>query len=216
MFLFFFLIEILSCFVFYQFITSTVFYKKVKESTTSSINNFHSKQLLSVLFFQYWASFFSSVIFVYIFSLLIFLFGTTDWFVLNFLFGFSFFDFSNTNTYLFLFLFLLFTFSFFIKLGLSPVQLFKIEIYKGLPFLSIFFYTVFYFFIFFLFFFYLVIAYFTNIWLLIWYVTFFFLVIGGIYALNLMFDTKFVKAFFAYSTVINTLGFLSLFVVILS
>ena len=37
---------------------------------------------------------------------------------------------------------------------------------------------------------------------------FFFLVIGGIYALNLMFDTKFVKAFFAYSTVINTLGFL--------
>ena len=213
---FFFFLELLSCFVFYQFIVSNTFYSKAKLSSVNSFGLKNNKQVLSVLFFQYWASFFSSVIFVYVFSLLVFFFGSTDWFILNFLFNFSLVNFMSLDLYIYFFVFFLFTFAFFIKLGLSPLQLFKIEIYKGLPFLSIFFYTTFYFFIFFLFFIFITVTYFTNIWLLAWYLIFFFLITGGIYILNLLFDTKFVKAFFAYSTIINTLGFLTLFLTILT
>lgn len=39
-----------------------------------------------------------------------------------------------------------------IKLGMTPIHLYKIEVYKGLPFLSIFLYTTYYFLVYFIFF----------------------------------------------------------------
>jgi len=213
---FFFILEILSCFVFYQFITSKIFFYKVKNSTTSNFSALKNKQILSVLFFQYWASFFSSVILIYVISLIVYNFGTTDWYILNFLISENNFLVFNVDFFFFLTIFFLFTFAFFIKLGFSPIQLFKIEIYKGLPFLSIFFYTTFYFFVYFFIFTYITFVYFSSLWLIIWYFFFFFLFIGSVYILNLLFDVKFIKAFFAYSTIINSIGFLSLFVILIS
>lgn len=56
------------------------------------------------------------------------------------------------NKIIILFINIILIIGFIIKLGVAPIQLYKIEVYKGLPFLSIFFYTTFYFLVFFLFF----------------------------------------------------------------
>jgi hypothetical protein len=50
---FFFFLELLSCFVFYQFIVSNTFYSKAKLSSVNSFGLKNNKQVLSVLFFQY-------------------------------------------------------------------------------------------------------------------------------------------------------------------
>ena len=47
------------------------------------------------------------------------------------------------------FLGLVFIISVFFKLGVTPFHLFKVEVYKGIPLLSIFFYTTYYFIVFF-------------------------------------------------------------------
>ena len=99
-----------------------------------------------------------------------------------------------------------------IKLGITPMHLFKIEVYKGLPFLSIFFYTTYYFIIFFFFFLYtltdflLVFNTITQLFLSL------FLLLGGVYTISLLFDINLTKVFFTYSTVLNTFGFLIVFV----
>lgn len=66
---------------------------------------------------------------------------------------------NNFNFYLFLWV--PFFIGFFLKIGLTPLHLFKIEVYKGIPFISIFFYTTYYFLSFFLFFI-LIVFYYIN------------------------------------------------------
>ena len=171
---FFFVLELISCFIFYQFVVSKSFFKQTKVSTTSTFARIQNKQILSILFFQYWASFFSSVMLIYIISYLLFVFGSSEWVIINQLFSILVINFVNTDLFLFTCLFLLFTLAFFLKLGFTPVQLFKIEIYKGLPFLSIFFYTIFYFFVYFFVYFFIVFYYLVNYWVFIWYFFFFF------------------------------------------
>ncbi len=77
------------------------------------------------------------------------------------------------NYFYFIFLFFIFLFSIFLKIGLSPLHLFKIEIYKGIPFLTIL----------------------------------IFLILGCFYLIFLIFDINFLKVFFAYSTIINSIFF---------
>jgi len=112
-------------------------------------------------------------------------------------------------------LILVFILGVFFKLGITPFHLFKIEVYKGLPFLSIFFYTTYYFVVFFTFFIFLLSDFlnsFINQYYLFLFLVLFF---GSIYVVVLLFDVTFLKAFFTYSTVINTIGFLTAFISIL-
>jgi NADH:ubiquinone oxidoreductase subunit 2 (subunit N) len=109
-------------------------------------------------------------------------------------------------------LILVFITSIFFKLGVTPFHLFKVEVYKGIPFLSIFFYTTYYFFLFFLFFIYLLsdfLVFFVNQYILFISIVLF---LGSIYIIVLLFDVSFIKVFFTYSTVINTIGFLIIFI----
>ena len=101
-------------------------------------------------------------------------------------------------------------FAFLIKIGFTPVQLYKIEIYKGIPYISIFFYTTYYFLAFFLFF-VLLLTFYLNSYLIYWWgLLLFILCVGGIYVLSLLFDVNYIKSFFAYSSVVNSLGFITL------
>jgi len=105
-----------------------------------------------------------------------------------------------------------FLLSIFFKLGVTPFHLFKIEVYKGIPFLSIFFYTTYYFVIFFIFFLYLLsdfLTFFIPQYFLFLTLLLFF---GSLYTIVLLFDVSFLKAFFTYSTVINSIGFLVAFI----
>lgn len=98
------------------------------------------------------------------------------------------------------------------KLGVTPFHLFKIEVYKGIPFLTIFFYTTYYFVVFFIFFIFLLsdfVVFFIPQYFLFLTILLF---LGSIYVIVLLFDVSFLKAFFTYSTVINSIGFLIAFI----
>lgn len=141
---------------------------------------------------------------------LIYWFGSSEFFFINFFESFfkeRFFCVNNVYKYL---LFFVFLFSFFLKIGFTPVQLFKIEIYKGLPIISIFFYTTFYFFVYFTYFSLFIFVHLSNFLNYFYFFIIFIIFFGGLYVLSLLFDLNFIKAFFAYSTLINSILFFSL------
>lgn len=160
-----------------------------------------------MLFFQYWATFFSSVLLVFSLISCIYLYGTTEWFVVNLL------NIHNLNSFILLFVLL---FGFFVKIGFTPIHLYKIEVYKGLPFFAIFFYTTFYFLVFFMFFIVLILLYLDSF-LIYWvYILFFIMFLGFVFVVSLLFGINYTKAFFAYSSVINTMGFLLIILALLN
>ena len=120
------------------------------------------------------------------------------------------------NYILFFLIYFIFLISMFVKIGFTPSHLFKIEVYKGLPFMSILFYTVFYFINFFLFFTLIFFYYLHSIKIFIWFFLFIVIVFGLFYILSLLFDVNLIKNFFAYSTVINSLTFIILLFVSLN
>ena len=139
------------------------------------------------------------------------MYGTTDWFLIQFLNSIAgcFLGFSGNLIRILLVVFIL---SIFFKLGLTPFHLFKVEVYKGLPYLSIFFYTTYYFIVLFIFFIFLLSDYLFSYISFYYLFLIFLLVFGSFYIIFLMFDVNLLKAFFTYSTVINTVGFLTAFV----
>jgi len=213
MFTFFFVIELVSCSIFYKFVVS-----KISFDSKNFKNNFfsiYSKNYLNVLFYQYWSSFFSSVLIVFSIYFIYAICGTTEWTVLNFIIATNFqLNYISNNIY-FLFLSLTIIIGFIIKLGIAPIQLYKIELYKGLPFLSIFFYTAFYFLVFFLFFSITIIYYISSLQLYLWIILLIISLIGIIYVLSMLFDINLFKAFLAYSTIINSIAFILIIIAII-
>ena len=207
LFSFLFILEFVSVIIFYKFVVSKVW----KLNSLENINNFLifrnlPNYYLNMLFFQYWATFFSSVLIVFSLISYIFMYGTTEWFIINLLNNFTFSsNLFNINTFILIFVLI---FGFFIKIGFTPVHLYKIEVYKGLPFFAIFFYTTFYFLAFFMFFILLVLLFldsFASYWL---YIIFFIMMFGFVFITSLLFGVNYTKAFFAYSSVVNSMSFL--------
>jgi hypothetical protein len=203
LFTFFFLIELNSALIFFKFVNSTSFFYKKKQTNFSDIPKYY----INMLFFQYWAAFFSSILFVYVIIFYLYLFNTTEWVLLNFLNIIQSGVLQESCLVLTLINFILIL-AFLVKIGLTPIHLYKLEIYKGLPYISIFFYTTFYFLVFFLFFVNLLISYVGVFSHLYWYFFILFILVGIFYTINLMFNVTLIKIFFAYSTIINSLGFL--------
>lgn len=160
-----------------------------------------------MLFFQYWAAFFSSIMFTYVILMYLYLYNTTEWVVLNFLNLIQITSLTLDYTSVTLINFVLII-AFLLKIGLTPVHLYKLEVYKGLPYITIFFYTTFYFLVFFLFFFLLLLNYIGVFILTYWYLLIVFILLGIFYTMNLLFNVNLLKIFFAYSTIINSLGFI--------
>jgi hypothetical protein len=138
---------------------------------------------------------------------IIYIFGSSDWFFVNF------FNFVNLNlnsfskSINFILLWFLFFFAFLLKIGFTPIHFFKIEVYKGMPFISIFYYTTYYFFSFFFYFNIIILVNFSN-YKIYWFIfLLIFLILGLFYLIVLLFDINLIKSFFAYSTVINILMF---------
>ena len=209
----FFVLEVNSTVIFFKFIMSKIWYNRTKTNQKSSDNILDkniSQNYINVLFFQYWTTFFSSTIFLFILINIIYLFGSTDFFFLNFVeYSLNCRSFYLNNTYKTI-LFVILLFSIMLKIGFAPLQLFKIEVYKGIPFISIFFYTTFYFLVYFLFFSLLLLVYlyvFNN---QFYYPLMIFIIVGGLFIISLFFDVIALKAFFAYSSLINSILFISL------
>jgi hypothetical protein len=210
LFTFFFLLEVNSCLIFYKFVSSKIWYKNNFNIANFDIVKFNKlvpKNYLNVLFFQYWATFFSSVLILFFFMNLLYFFGSTEWSYLNFIIHQELEIKYINNNFLYFILCFIFLLGVFLKIGLTPFHLFKIEVYKGIPFLSIFFYTTYYFLIFFIFFSILILNYLVSLYTFIWFFLVFVLLFGSIYVISLLFDVNFIKAFFAYSTIINSISF---------
>ena len=164
-----------------------------------------------MVFFQYWVTFFSTIFIVYFYINIFYIYGTSEWFMVQFLTN-GLVENSYTNSNLLRLLLVVLLLSIFFKLGITPFHLFKIEVYKGIPFLSIFFYTTYYFVIFFIFFLYLLSDF------LVFFIPQYFLLLtllllfGSVYVIVLLFDVSYIKAFFTYSTIINSIGFLVAFI----
>jgi len=207
MYTFFFVLELSSSFIFYKFVVSKFWFKQNKFSFLNLYtkwNKIFPKFYLNMLFFQYWVTFFSSVLLLYSIINFLLLFGSTDWLFLNYVIGINFSILYFTNWFFYFILCCTFFIGFLLKIGFSPLHLFKIEVYKGLPFISIFFYTTYYFLVFFLFFVLFLLAYFNNFFTYWWLIVLVFILAGGLYTVTLFFDVNYIKAFFAYSTVINS------------
>lgn len=202
----FFIMEVISCFLFYKFAVSKIWFNTPTTTNLLKINKFSKsfpKEYISMLFFQFWSTFFSSILILISLLNFFYMFGTSEWIYINYLniinFNINYFD--NYNLFFFMFLPLLI--GVFFKLGMTPLHLYKIEIYRGLPFITIFFYTTYFFLIwviFFSHFFTFLLMSFNGFWII--YLTIGFIV-GVIFVISLLFDVRYVKAFFAYSTIIN-------------
>lgn len=206
---FIFVVELISFLIFYKF-SVTKFWTKNKtvwNKKRKILEKVPSKAYISIIFFQYWVNFFSSALMLYSIIAITNIYGSTEWFFLNFI------NFLNKeNWYLSdiefnMLLWVPIFFGFFFKIGLAPTHLFKLEIYKGIPFITIFFYTTYYFLAYFLvctIFFKNYLPSFSNAW---WFFLVLFTLVGVFYVISLLFDIIFTKAFFAYSTVVNAIGF---------
>lgn len=210
-FTFLFLLELISVILLYKLISSKIWFK---QTTTKNVNNNIPQNYINMVFFQYWVTFFSTIFIVYFYINIFYIYGTSEWFLFQFI---NLIDLNNsyTQSNMIRLLILVFILGVFFKLGITPFHLFKIEVYKGLPFLSIFFYTTYYFIVFFTFFIFLMsdlLHSFTNQYFLLLFLILFF---GSFYVVILLFDVTFLKAFFTYSTIINTIGFLTAFLSVL-
>lgn len=159
------------------------------------------------IFFQFWASFFSSILLVYSIIVYYFMFGSTEWSFLNLCLDVSFNSYIGALKYQLLFATYLFIFAVLIKMGVSPFFFFKIEVYKGLPLIILFFYSVFYFFFFFVLTTLIFLYYFSTIVFFLTMFIFFFLSIFTIVFVINLFSLYLLKNFFAMSSLINSIMF---------
>ena len=200
---FLFFLELISAILFYKLVSSKIFYKN---SIIKSNHNDVPQNYINMVFFQYWVTFFSTIFIIYFYINMFSLFGTSDWSTLQYC---NIYDKKknsiSANIYLLLFFFIV---SVFLKLGIAPLHLFKVEVYNGLPFITIFFYTTFYFLIFFIFFIFFIFDYLWVFTQQMWLCFYFFTLFGSLCVTVLLFDVSLIKAFFAYSTIINSIGFL--------
>ena len=198
---FFFFLELGSLLTFYILISAKDIF------VSGTIKRGGSSGYFSSVFFQFWASFFSSVILMYSIIMFFFLFGTTEWVFLNFFIertysSGSFLLKSQVSLVVYLFIFAIL-----IKMGVSPFLLFKIEIYRSLPLIVLFFYSIIYFFFFFALVFLVFLYYFFSIFFLVSIPFFFLLCFSTFFLIGNLFNLYLLKNFFALSSLVNSLSF---------
>lgn len=204
LFTFLFILEVISVLMLYKLVSSKIWFFRLN----SPKNNKAPQQYINMLFFQFWVTFFSTTFVVYFYINVFYIFGSSEWFLIQFLDVSDYKNLYRTNDKLNNFLVIVFLFGIFFKLGVSPTHLFKLEVYKGIPYLSIFFYTIYFLTIYLYFTVFLLTDLLVNFKSFTTTLLFLMLVVGVAYVIVLVFDISFLKIFFAYSTIINTLGFL--------
>ncbi len=205
-----FLLELVSLLIFGKFAVTRVVTNAnaidLKNKFSSFLKQF-SYGLFNSLFFQFWANFVSSVFLFFAVINVHYLFGTSNFFMLNFFLEVLAATFYVPNV-IGVFTVIMLTTGLFIKLGLSPYQFFKIETYKGIPLFSVIVYTTIYLVIYVYFFAYLYIYQVPKIRQFINPYAMVVLLISVSYLLSLLFDTKNFKAFLSYSTLVTVVNLL--------
>ncbi len=205
-----FLLELAALMVFGKFTATRVLSKHNRigpNNTGRTFLNQFSFGLINALFFQFWANFVSSVFLFFALLNFHYSFGTSNFFMLDFLFSIVLLNRYLTSSFVLLIM-LLFTTGLFIKLGLSPYQFFKVETYKGFPFVAVVAYTTVYLATYFYFFIYLHIYQLNSLRSISGNFCIVALICSTLYLFSLLFDTKNFKAFLSYSTLIIVINVL--------
>jgi len=201
----FFFIEVVSILMFYKFITSRFWFKP--KNANKKLDAQVPGSFVNVMFFQYWANFFSSIVMLFSIVTITYTYGSTEWFFLNSIIRGQDSLSDRLNQPRLFFIWLPFLLSFCIKIGLAPMHLFKVEIYKGLSFFSLFFYTVYYLTTYLLLLGVLIIVYLKSMSVYWFFLLTFIVIIGLFFTISFLFNLNLTKSFFAYSTIVNTLSF---------
>lgn len=85
---FLFILELNSSLIFYKFVVSKFWFKNSKFSFLNNFTKYNRilpKFYLNTLFFQYWVTFFSSILSIYALANLLLIYGSTEWLFLEFL-----------------------------------------------------------------------------------------------------------------------------------
>lgn len=208
---FIFVLELSSITIFYNFVSAKSSFSKSPGSTKPSSlgvsGNPH--QYLSMLLFQYWATFFSSILIFFSLILIFLKFNSTEFFLINYVYAIS-LNSMYEPSYQDVTIWTVFTLGLLIKLSITPFHLFKIEVYKGLPLLGILFYTSVYFLVNFIFFLVLFNIYLVNVKSVLTVFFIAYMILSSLYIISLLFDLSSLKSFLGYSTVVNTTIFILL------
>ena len=199
-----FLIELLTTIIFYKLIVSKINNNKFLQK---KYNIYFSKKYISMIFYQFWMTFFSSIIIFYFFNQINQLLGSSNLFLINFIFFSNFFltFFENISITIFSTFFIIF---FFLKIGVAPIHLFKVEIYESIPLNSILFYTTFFISYFLIFFISLTSNLIFSFLFIFNFISTIIILIGFLYLISFLFNVHLIKSFFAYSTIINVMTFI--------
>ena len=204
---FFFILEVLGVLVVLLFssLTSSGSQKNAENSYVSDIVSPAPSRLITSLFTQFWISFFSTVLIVLFLIVSLFVWNTSLYFELNAIIT-SQNVIPGTAHSLFIILWdFLFIFGFFLKAGIAPLHLFKIEVYRGLPFFTIFIYTFLYFLSFFLYFLYVIYWLMPHIIYYNLYILEVLVIYSVLYLSFTLFSNKHLKTFLALSSILNSL-----------
>jgi hypothetical protein len=204
-----FFIELLSTLIMLLLITSvfssTYFYNNLSLTNHSYFNQSTPFAFLQTLMFFFWISLVSSLN-LFIFLILFYIkFVTLDWFTLEVVFSYVVSNSDLRGLFFISLIWLSFLFCLFLKCGVVPFFFWKPIFFKGMSFHSLFFYITFFYFFIFLFFIYFLLFYLTDLFYFNLSINLIMLMTGVIMLIFIMCESYYLKAFFAISSILNTL-----------
>ena len=208
-FTFIFFLELLSALITLLLVTSTFssthFYNLADYSSHSYFQTSTPTSFVQTLLVFFWVTLVASLS-LFIFLIFFYLqFLTFDWNLTDCLFSFLVTSSSLKGLFTLSFSWLLLLLCIFIKCGVVPFYLWKPAFFKGMSILSLFFYIYVYYFSIFLYFVYVMYFYFNEIFLFNLYIMSMLVLIGTVSLAPLLFESFYIKAFLALSSILNSL-----------
>lgn len=198
---FFLIIELLGVCILTKFSFLPLGYSSKTKSKGTMLST--PKPLVMSIFTYYWMGFFSSIFMAIYLIVMLYTWGTTDYYELTTLFYFSDKIVMSVSTYFYSTIGALFVLGFLLKAGAAPFHTYKVYMFSGLPLYSLVIYTSLFYLTYLSYFAYLiptiVLPYSNLSTLVIIVVT----VLGLLYLTNDLFTNRYLKAFFALSSSLN-------------
>lgn len=208
LFTFIFFLELLSASIMLTLVTSTFsssnFYNNLSYSKHSYFTSSTPTAFLQTLMFFFWITLVTSLSLFLLLLVFYTRFLTFDWNLVDSVFNYLVSVSSLRDVFLISFAWVLFLVCTFLKCGIAPFYLWKPAFFKGMGLVTLFFYVyVFYFSVFFYFlyilFFYLNELFFFNLYVVVW-----FLILATLSLSVILFESFYLKAFLALSSILNS------------
>lgn len=204
-----FFIEILSTLIMLLFITSVFssgyFFNHLSLTHHSYFNQSTPLAFTQTLLFFFWISLLASLN-LFVFLILFYLkFVTLDWYTFEILSFYLFATGGLRDFFTMALIWLNLMFCIFLKCGLVPFYFWKPVFFKGVSLHTLFFYVVFYYFAILYFFIYFTLVYVSDLFYANIFINSLLLMFGAVMLLFILCESYYLKAFFALSSILNTL-----------